>query len=220
MDTKRALLDRLGGGLKSEGFRTRVSEQALVRKGSETTDCVHVAFISQGGTLDFTIDVAVRYEDVEDLVNRATDVPRKLWSRTASLGAELGNIERGAFYRWEGLSSESLEEHASEGLETVRRVGLPFFDRFLARDEALRILLADDKNAWRYCPVHHARAIRAVAMLLVDSAPEERMADVVRAKLNFLRQRPSHEERLFRRFLDEVGLVHLVDAAQEGAGAG
>jgi hypothetical protein len=93
---KEILLVELGNSLQRFGFPRKPRQQSFSRKLPDRTECVHVSFIPHSDDIDLTVDIALRLNVVEDLVN-AFDLLRRDNDKRNSmtLGGELGNLSIG-----------------------------------------------------------------------------------------------------------------------------
>ena len=132
------------------------------------------------------MDVAVRFDAVEDLVNRSNPLlSSKEKTSTFTLGAELGNLEKGKPYRVRIATTEDIEPAAGQLVAKVETIGLPYLERYSDLHAAFEVLARDDREAWLHSPIHAARAKRACAILAVMGRHAELQA-VAERKMSFL----------------------------------
>ena len=92
-ELRELLLQRLDEKLKSFGFRLRKTRQRFYKEAGQCRQIFHIAFINHSYDFDITADVAVRYHQIEDLINEENAYLSQAQKKsTATLGAELGNI--------------------------------------------------------------------------------------------------------------------------------
>jgi hypothetical protein len=183
------VLDAIARGLSESGFEARPAEQAFRKTMPFGSWTLHISFVPHESELDLTADVAVRIDEVEDLVNASdagmTAVDKK---RTATLGAELGNLADGRQKRWTLARSQDVGSVAAQVVAECREFGLPYLEQYSEPTAILDALSRNDPSGWRHSPIHGARCIRAVALALVlhDRKEAKEVADKCDA---FLSQR-------------------------------
>lgn len=197
------------------GLLTKLGEAQPARRRGQTVEwdipggraAVHLSFIEHTGDFDTTVDVAIRFDAVEDLVNRSLAFlsPREQ-QHTFTIGCELGNIERGEPHRLTVLSVHDLQATLAEVLALVQRVALPYVEQFSRLEHAYLVLSRDDRASWIHCPVHAQRAMRACAALIALKRSEE-LEDLVEKKRAFLASIGDPGLTLFERFLSDVAGV-------------
>jgi hypothetical protein len=185
-EARNTLLSELGKRLKQHGFKPRAVGQTFTRDSQHGRHAVHVTFIDHDSDFDVTCDVAVRFDQVEDIVHRSNPLLSKAEkARTYTLGAELGNIERGEPHRWTATGSADITSVAEQIEHSLIETGLPYLTTYGDPAEALAVLLRDDRRAWLHSPIHAERAKRALALLVVLGRNEQ-VEEVGQAKVDFL----------------------------------
>jgi hypothetical protein len=203
-ETQRALLSEVGRRLTAHGFKPRPVGQTFWRETKHGRHAVHLTFIDHTTDFDVTADVAVRFDDVEDIVHRANPLLSKAEkAKTCTLGAELGNIECGEPHRWtvNGLPGiHGVAEHIESKLV---KVGFPYLDTYEDPDAALEVLARDDRASWLHSPIHAERAKRATA-LLIALGRKEQVEALGRSKMAFLDSMSDPARVAYKRFLESV----------------
>lgn len=163
-DVRAVLLAELARTLAPKGYRRR--EQTFVRDFERGQFMLHVAFVHHGGLdSDVTADVAVRHHDVENTLNaNRTDLRPREAGRTATVGAELGNLAGDGVHRWTLTAASDVSALAAMIVERLMLVGDPFFRRFSSAIETLKVLEADNRLARLICPIpaHRTATIGAL----------------------------------------------------------
>ena len=156
-DLRARLLSRLSEFLVPLGYHRR--EQTFVRDATGCQFFFHLSFIHHRGVdSDITADVAVRHHAVEDLLNaRQSDFSKREASRTATIGAALGNLAGVGQHRWTLGAAEDVEPIVAGIFERFQRIGRPFLERFSSPAETLRVLESDDPFARLICPIPNHR---------------------------------------------------------------
>lgn len=164
-DIQRVLLDEVGQRLVKFGFGAKASEQSFIRAMPTGKVAFHLAFIEHPQDFEVVADVAVRFEELEGLVNRDNRLlSKKDKGRTYSLGAELGNLAGTGQMRWQVTSVADVIETADRIVDAFRRIGIPYLDRATTMEGAYELLTAAGRDAWLHCPIHAARAKRVVGL--------------------------------------------------------
>jgi len=130
-----------------------------------------LAFIRHRDDADVTLEMAIRFDELEDLVNEHENRLSKAQRKgTFSLGVELGNLSEGRQKRWTVANLEDVEPVAQSIMNSFVAIGLPYLEKYSDMRTALEVLSGDDRAAWLHSPFHDARAKRALglAFLLGD----------------------------------------------------
>ena len=153
------LLAAVAAGLAPAGFAFQRSEQRFRKSWGETQLLVHIAFIKHPDDFDATVDVAVRHNAVEERLNAVRSYLSARDKRyTATVGVELGSWSVGAPRRWTLRSASDLPSVTNGILSELRRVGVPFLERFSSLEEVKRVLDENGREALLICPFEDKRA--------------------------------------------------------------
>ncbi len=68
-ELKLKLLQGLGEALKENGYKTRTTQQDLVKKFDKGKIGIHLAFINHLEDFDVTVDVGIRFDELENMKN-------------------------------------------------------------------------------------------------------------------------------------------------------
>jgi hypothetical protein len=203
-ELQKTLLRELGKQLVRIGFGAPPKGQTFIQTMPLGSGAVHLSFIEHDSDFDVTVDVAVRFDEVEELVHRSNKLlSTREKSGTFTLGAELGNLERGEPHRWTVARPSDAEAAASGIVSKLELVGLPYIERYSRIEDAHQLLSRDDREAWIHSPIHSERAKRACAMLFVM----ERAADVealASKKSEFLKSIGDPGLPLFEKFASQL----------------
>jgi hypothetical protein len=168
---------------------------------------VHLSFIEHQEDVDITVDVAIRFHAVEDLVNHfQTLLSDKEKSETHTLGSELGNLERGEPFRLTLANKDDVSRVAEEVVRKFMAIGMPYLEQYSRPEAAYSLLARDDREAWIHSPIHAERAKRACALLFVIGKRAEAHSLGVQ-KLSFLNSVNDPSSAAFSRFLDELARI-------------
>ncbi|HWO25765.1 MAG TPA: hypothetical protein VNO30_43815 [Kofleriaceae bacterium] len=198
------LLRETGKRLARFGFSTRPKGQTFHHDIDGGRVGIHLSFIEHESDVDVTVDVAIRFDAVEDLVHRSNKLlSKKEKADTFTLGAELGNLERGEPFRIT-VSTTGEVGRAADGIERkLETVGLPYIEQYSQPGAAYSLLSRDDREVWVHSPIHAERAKRACALLEVMGRHSE-ITDIGAKKLSFLKSVNDPGAAVFSRFLAEL----------------
>ncbi len=202
---ERELLEETGRRLLPLGFSSRPKGQTFFRPLDGGLVAAHLTFIEREHDFDVTVDVAIRFHAVEELVNRTNRfLSAKEKAETFTLGAELGNLEHGRPYRNKVANVADVAVVAERIAHTFARVGLPYIELYSSPEAACAILSRDDREAWVHSPIHAERAKRACALLVVLNRYSEIQA-LGAEKMAFLESLQDPGAISFSRFLADLG---------------
>ncbi len=139
----------------------------------------------QDSNFDVTLDIAVRIDDVENIVNgedQLLSIEEK--RRTATVGCEIGNLTMGRQKRWTISTSEDVNKFIAEVGTMITSVVLPYVEKFSNLESLLTVLSSDGREAWLHFPVHLGRCQRILSLTLVLGKDEE--LDTIIAKCEFI----------------------------------
>ncbi len=167
-ELQKELFDALIPGLGVHGFAPIPVDQAFHKVVPEGRWIFHVAFVPHDAHFDVTGDVAIRIDAVEDVVNRGnTALLARDRKRTATIGAELGNIADGRQRRWTVRTATDLIDVAASVVREFETFGLPYLERYSNLETMLEAISREDRSSWLHAPIHDARWKRAVALAVV-----------------------------------------------------
>jgi hypothetical protein len=196
----RSFLKQIEVRLAQLGF-SKTTGQTFEKGASYGRTAVHVTLIEHSEDFDVTVDVAVRFDEVEKLVHRSSKLlSKKEKLQTFTLGAELGNIEKGKPHRWAISSESSIASVIDEILKKLNDVGFPYMERYSEPGAAYEVLAKDDRSVWVHSPIHIERAKRAYALLSIIGKRDE-LAELAERKVAFLKSLNDPAMPLFQKFL-------------------
>ena len=164
-ELQKNLLLSVGERLTTFGFGKKVKQQSFYRAIEGGWACVHLSFIKHADDFDVTVDVAIRFNEVEDLVNSKNNLlTQKEKEGTSTLGVELGNLSIGEQKRWNISSEGQISLVANSVLEYFEKFGHPYLLKYSSMDSAHDLLSSDEKEVWKHCPFHATRAKKAIAI--------------------------------------------------------
>jgi hypothetical protein len=203
---KEEVLSGFGEKLEQRGFaRKKRDPQTFYRAIAGGWHAVHLAFVDHRVDFDIAVDIAIRFDRVEELVNERNQLLSKAeQQRTATMGCELGNLTYGRGMRWTVATEADVQTVVRSIEEMVTTVALSYFDRFNSFEAALEVLSRDDREASMHSPIDVARAKRAVALAFLLKDPS-RFRDVVSKKRKVLEDRGDAGAVAFLRFSEALG---------------
>lgn len=173
-DIQRALLEAVGVRVVALGFDGKAVGQSFLRRISGGRASLHLAFIEHPKDFDVVADVAVRFDQLEDLVNATNSLlSKREKGQTYSLGAEIGNISGDGQRRWSVASLADVDTVADQVVTSFKEVGLPYLDRASTLEGALRLLTSPGRDAWLHSPIHASRVKRVVGLVKVMGRVDE-----------------------------------------------
>ncbi len=202
------LLLAVGQGLQKFGFDNRPKGQSFLKSCPFGRASFHLAFIKHDNDFDVTADVAIRFDQVEELISRYMNDPlltKSEKTNTFTLGCELGNLSEGRQRRWTLACSDDILGVAESVLEAFAKIGIPYIETYSDPQKALEVLSGDGPASWLHSPLHGERAKRAVAMALIANG-EEAAQKLSNIKLAFLVDRNDFGLLEFRKYLDKSGI--------------
>lgn len=199
-----ALIERLEKALLNHGFRFRSTERSFVKKLPEGRVAFHLTFIQHGTDFDVVVDLGVRFDALERLVNEGNKLlTNREKESTYSLGVELGNLIEGAQKRWTIATSENVDPVANELYASFAEHALPYFAKFSTMGNALDLLSPNLPRSWIHSPIHAARAKRAVGLAALTK-DKLRLQTVIETYSDFLRKRNDPGLLDFMAFVNKV----------------
>jgi hypothetical protein len=203
-ELERNLLQELGRRLVRFGFSSKPKGQTFYRDIDGGRVAVHVSFIEHVADVDVTTDIAIRFDAVEDLIHRSDKLlSPKAKAQTFTLGAELGNLERGEPFRLTLATHGDVPNIAEGTMTKLASVGLPYIEHYSSPETAYTLLSKDDRTAWMHSPIHAERAKRACALLVIMGRQSE-IANLAVQKQAFLQSMNDPGAAAFARFLAEL----------------
>jgi hypothetical protein len=165
---QKQLLREVGVLLGSRSFKPKPSGQTFYSKQPYGWAAFHLSFIPHRPIdFDITADVALRFDAVEDLVNANYSHPlvrRSELKRTATIGAELGNISVGRPLRWTVSSEEDLGRVVPQIVAAFDEIGWPYIAAFSKMENVLSVLAKDDGSSHLHSPFHLSRWLSVIAL--------------------------------------------------------
>ena len=164
-ELRRALLEAVGVRVGELGYKYKPKQQAYWRPFSQGRSSLHLAFIDHRDDFDVVADVAVRFDELEVMINANNTMLSKAEKlQTYSLGAELGNISGQGQMRWNVTSSADLEPVADRLVAAFKEIGIPYLNSASTLEGAYELLTIPGRSAALHSPIHLSRAKHIVAL--------------------------------------------------------
>jgi len=188
-DLQKSILNEVSTRIVKYGFDGKPKVQDFYKKIPSGRQVFHLSFIRHKEDIDITVDVAVRFDSVEDLINEYKPYLTKTQKKdTATLGCELGNLIEGEPRRFSLYSVDDAGDVADEIIDFFARVGISYLEKYSDMEAALEALSGDDRDAWLHMPFHDERAKKAIALAFL-LGPKDKFHKIAAAKEEFLTSR-------------------------------
>lgn len=159
------LLREVAGKIAGDGFKARVSWQEYYKRENFGKSYFHLSFIRHVDDFHVTADVAIRFDAIENLLNRyRLDLTEKERRESSSMGIDLGNMVEGAQKRWEVAAPEDVDRAAADIAEWFRKYALPYYERYSTLENALEVFASDERPLSLHCVFNDVRAKNALAV--------------------------------------------------------
>ncbi len=201
---QKELLSQLSNKIVEYGFDKKIRGQSFFKPINDGRAVLHFSFIDHKDEFDVTIDVAIRFNALENLINKENRLlSKKEKDETCSLGVELGNLSQGKPRRWSIKNQVDIDSAVKEMTLFIKEIGLPYISEYSDLKQALSILSKDTPGAWIHAPIHGERAKRAVglAFLLNES---EKLKSLINSKSAFLAERKDFGLASFNIFISHL----------------
>lgn len=206
-DAQRALLAAIGQRISLFGFESKAVGQSFLRYFPGGRASFHLAYIQHDNDFDVVADVAVRFDELENLVNQKSHLlSAREKKQTYSLGAELGNISGAGQTRWTVTSLADVPSVADELVDAFRKIGLPYIEKAMTVDAAFQMLKSPGPEAWLHSPIHASRLKRVIGLAMILGKNDE-IPELVRQCLRTLEELKDPGLMSFKRFLADLDLA-------------
>jgi hypothetical protein len=163
-NAKQSILASLGMNIEPFGFSPKPHGQSFYRKMPNAKAAIHISFIPHSEDIDLTVDVALRLDSIEELVNSYDSLCRPADKRNSmTIGGELGNVSIGRFIRWTIIDIDSISDIVVNITEAVRKVAIPFIMKYNDIRTTFYVLSSSKRDELLLCPILGPRLMRIVA---------------------------------------------------------
>lgn len=183
------------------GFSNKIKEQSFEKKTDFGKVCIHFSFGRPTNSFDITIDVGIRFDDLENLINETVSyLSEKAKKETYSMGCELGNLSQGKPKYWVIGKDEDIIPVALEIISFFERIGLPYLEKYSNMRNAKEALSSDGPSAWLYSAFDSYRAKNAVGLTFLLDNMDEVLA-LAKVKEQYLKERNDFGLSSFQSFV-------------------
>jgi len=204
MKLQKRFLASLAKELESIGFRRCEFPHTFERVFELGRWFVHVAIIEHEFDFDVTVDVSIRFDEVEDLALRDEQLlttAEKLES--ATLGVELGNWVENSQKRWAIRAPDDLNGAVSGIIEMIVEHGVPFLRSHTNIQDAYEALRCDSPVSDLVAPIAHERSKRVIAIAFLNEGLFD-FPKVVERETVYLRRNSDPGLSLFLKFVKRL----------------
>lgn len=204
-EIREALHQALCKRLEPIGFRYKASEHGHIRPTAIGRQSFHIVYLYYDH-MCVTANVAVRFDELEDLLNATRSWLSPLERRrTYSLGAELGKIAGTGYLRWDVPSLNEVERVANDVVARFRSDGLPYLERVSSLESAYQLLAQPGCDPWLHGPLLWDRAQRLVGLAMLTNREQE-LPQIVENCVRMLEELKDPNLKDFLAFLDKMGI--------------
>ncbi len=203
---KSDLMKGISISLVDLGFDSRIHGQSFWKSIEHGRAMVHLSFINHVIDFDVTVDVGIRLDELEDMINqgysRLTENEKK---NTATIGVELGNLTQGKQKRWTIASESDIDTVVIEIVDEVRNVAIPYIEKFSDLENVLEICRRDDPEAWDNSPIDYKRAINAIGLAKL-MGKNELLESLIKDKTKYLQEQNDYGLPIFLEFVKKINV--------------
>jgi hypothetical protein len=202
---QRQLLNTLGTIMQKHGFEAKPRDQLFRLKQAHGWSVVHLSFAPNTETAFYvTTDVAIRFDQVEQIVNQGNDfLSQAEKNQTATIGCELGNLEKGEPRHWEISCDAEVQSVAVEIEHAIRTIAMPYINHNTKLENVYDFLALNNPSGWVHCPLPNERCKRVLAIAMILRRGENSKA-LIQACEEFLKSSGQFALQDFREFADRV----------------
>ncbi|AHZ50003.1 hypothetical protein [Bacillus thuringiensis] len=207
-ELKLKLLQGLGEELKEDGYKTITTQQDLVKKFDKGKIGIHLAFINHLEDFDVTVDVGIRFDELENMKNQWADgLTIREKKETYTIGVDLGNLVYREQKRWRVEKEEDILPVTMDILKEVKEYFIPYIDKYVDMENVFDLCVRDDDEAGLIGTIFDGtRAQNAIGLALLLNK-EEILEQIIRTKKReYLKTRDKFELELFENFLSNMNL--------------
>jgi hypothetical protein len=160
------MLSRIEVELSPHGFLKNGTKQALYCKTPPGNETVHVALNNIGIGIEVDPNLAIRFDDLEDLIfENTTDFAIK--NKRSTIGCYLKNIM--PFEKaWLVSNPSDIDSIGDSIVLAIKEYGFPFFTRFSEQQVVLNVLVNDELMANTICAIPLSRALVTVGLAFLE----------------------------------------------------
>ncbi|MGO1079497.1 hypothetical protein [Inquilinus sp. CA228] len=185
-ELKTKILMKIGERVSALGFSKRPVGQSFYAQTPSGRNVIHLGFVPHDDSdVDVIVNLAIRFDSVEDLMNGYRSLSKTQKSSTATVGVELGNLLGIGQKRW-NLSTDLDVDRASDDIaETLIAHGIEYFKKGGKLEDVFDILRSFGGEAETLVSIPAVRYEKILAIAAVlhrwDLLPE--LAESASARL-------------------------------------
>lgn len=183
------------------GFSNKIKEQSFEKKTDFGKVCMHFSFIKFSEYFGITLDVGIRFDDLENLIHETNNlIPQRRKKETYSMGCELGNLSQGKPKCWAIEKDDDIIPVVLEIISFFEKVGIPYLEKYSDMCKAKEALSGDGPSAWLYSAIDNKRAKNAVGLtFLLDNM--DAVLALAKIKEQYLKERNDFGLASFQSFV-------------------
>jgi hypothetical protein len=182
-ELRNLFLHQFGNAVAPLGFhRCKAGYERVVRLGSEF---LIPTTIKHSSDFDITLDLAIRMNDVEEVLERGEG---RTLDNLSTFGGDIGNIAQGKQRRWTVTDTSDVTTVVSAILGLIETEGFRFFREYSDRMFALSLFCKEGRMGMLLMPSSVQRAKLAVALAKIEGNSSS-FEDVLKGQLTFLKSR-------------------------------
>lgn len=202
---QRLLMEEVTRLVEPLGYKPLLTQQMFVKKFAGGKAALHLAFIKHPEDFDVVANVAIRLNQLEDILNGARPYLNDHKKRnTYSFGAELGNISGVGQRRWKVKSLHDIEDVAQQLVSYFTVVGVPFIASISTIEDAYRIMTSTTERAQLYLAPRDRRASSTVALAKILG--KDNLHQIASDYMKWLQDINDGELPQYKKFLDSIGI--------------
>ena len=185
------------------GFDNRIYGQAFHKHIDAGRAAVHLSFHNYADDFDIAVDVAIRFDDLEDLKNEINTILNpKQKAETYSIGSELGNLSERKMKCWSVYVWTDIEPVVKSICKMIDEVAIPYIEKYQYMETAFEMMLRDDSKIWLFAPIHYERAMNALG--LAKLLGKENIREIGDAKRKFLTDFNDFGLNIYNNFYEKI----------------
>lgn len=171
------------------GFQKRIFGQSLRKPFEGGYAVVHLTFINHEDDFDITVDVGIRFDQLENLIHENNNlITEKEKAQTCTIGVEIGNLTIGEQKRWTVKDENDIEFVSQDIFRSIKGVVIPYINKYSNIENVFHLCLKDDQEASLNAPIAYVRAMHAVGLAKLLNKTEL-LEDVIQQKMKYLQEK-------------------------------
>lgn len=206
-ELKSKLLRNICNRLVKYGFEQKVYGQSFKKKIKDGVAKIHLSFIDHVDDFDVTVDVAIRFDNLEELINHNNKLLTKREKKeTCTIGVEMGNLIEGEQKRWTIVDDSDIEPVSQSIFNIIEKVTIPYIQQYSDMETVFHLTVKDDSIATLNCPIDYVRAMSAVGLAKI-LGKTEMMEEIIEQKTKYLEEKDDFGLPWFKEFVEYVKTI-------------